>query len=262
MEAGDDRGGGGGGGGVYLALGDSLAVGVGATDPATGGYVGRLFDALRAGGHVDQLINLAVSGETSASMISGGQLEHALRTLTDLGPAVRVVTLDIGGNDLLWLAGSEPCASDPNSEACRRAVIGTLDRFEANYRAIAERVGGTARRAAGDGVALLALTYYNPFSGTGHPLELAGDEALLGADGRVDCGAASANEDHRGINDIIACVAAELGLDVADVYPQFVRRGAELTLIGYGDIHANDAGYAEMARVLAEGLARTPPNIR
>ena len=245
--------------GVYVALGDSLAVGVGATDPARGGYVPRFFEFLRTESWtgITRLINLAVSGETSASLISGGQLERALRTLADEGPAVRVVTLDIGGNDLLWVAAGEPCASDPNSEACRRAVIGTLDRYQANFRAALARLveaieRSGAARLLDDGARFFVLTYYNPFSGTGHELERAGDEALLGVDRTLDCVAAETNPDHRGINDIISCAAAALGAEAVDVYPSFVGRGDDLTLIGSGDVHANDAGYAAMADRLAE----------
>lgn len=67
--------------GTYIALGDSLAVGVGASDPGTTGYVARVHAALSeptAGPHVTGLANLAVSGETSESLVRGGQLDAAL----------------------------------------------------------------------------------------------------------------------------------------------------------------------------------------
>ena len=246
--------------GVYLALGDSLAVGVGSTDPARGGYVGRFFEMLQRepGSGIGRLVNLAISGETSGSLIAGGQLERGLRAIADIGPALRLVTLDIGGNDLLWLAMNEPCASSPNSEACRRAVIATLDRFEANYRAVLSRIVEAVARNSSADARVVAVTYYNPFSGTGHPIEPAGDDALLGIDRALDCAAAGVDPETRGMNDVIACSARELGMEVADVYGGFIGRGQSLTLIGYGDIHPNDAGYAEIANVLMNRY-RTPP---
>ena len=240
--------------GVYLALGDSLAVGIGSSDPARGGYVPRFFEMLRSEPEsgVGSLVNVAISGETSESMISGGQLERALRAIADIGPELRLVTIDIGGNDLLWLAVNEPCASSPGGEACRRAVVSTVDRFEANFRAILERVTDAVGRSASPETRLIALTYYNPFSGTGHELEPAGDDALLGADRALDCPAALVESEKRGMNDAIVCTAREMGVEIADVYGRFLGRGEELTLIGQGDIHPNDAGFAEMAGVLVE----------
>ena len=166
-----------------------------------------------------------------------------------------MVTLDIGGNDLLYLAASEPCVSAPNGGACRQAVIATLAGYEANYRSIvstlAEALGVSAPTAR-----FIVVTYYNPFSGTGHEIERAGELALLGDDRAMDCRAAT-NPDNRGMNDIVACVASELStpdlsVEVADVQPDFIGRGVELTLIEYGDIHANDAGYAVMAERVAQ----------
>lgn len=236
-------------------------MGVGSTDPASGGYVARFFEMLQRdpGSGIGRLVNVAISGETSASLIAGGQLERALHQIAEIGEDLRLVTLDIGGNDLLWLAANEPCASSPESDACRQAVVFTLDRFEANLRAVLERLVESIGRAGAE-PRVFAVTYYNPFSGTGHPLEAAGDDALLGVDRTLDCEAALADGEKRGMNDAIVCAAREYGAEVGDVYGRFIGRGAELTLIGYGDIHPNDAGYAEMAHVLMERFQTpTPP---
>ena len=166
------------------------------------------------------------------------------------GSAIRLVTLDIGGNDLLALPRTEPCASAPTGEACRQTVIATLARFEDNYRTILERLTRALRESAPD-ARLLVLTYYNPFSGTGVELEVAGDGALLGDDRRIDCDAARVPA-NRGMNDILSCVASEFGAEVVDGYPPFVGRGTELSLILSYDIHPNDAGYAALTDVLAE----------
>src|SRR4051812_28142525 len=104
--------------GVYLALGDSLAFGVGATDPAQLGYVPRLFNFFHGTAHggVDTFVNYSRPGETSESMISGGQLGQALADIQNKD--VRVVTLDIGANDFLTLLQSPPCSTDPAGSPC------------------------------------------------------------------------------------------------------------------------------------------------
>src|SRR5215212_1530729 len=108
--------------GVYIAMGDSLARGIGATDPDQLGYVPRLFDFYRGTDHagVDTLVNVAVRGATSRSLIAGGQLTNALTAINDPATDVRVVTLEIGGNDLVAeaLAPGSPCPEAPSSLAC------------------------------------------------------------------------------------------------------------------------------------------------
>ena len=106
---------------VYLALGDSLALGVGATVPERVGYVPRFHHALqpakRGGPHA--LINLAVPGATSASFITNGQLASAVAAINDPTTDVQVVTLDIGGNDLLALLQGHVPALPLPCPACR-----------------------------------------------------------------------------------------------------------------------------------------------
>ena len=64
--------------GYYLALGDSLAAGYqpGMGDDKTGGYVGGVLDAVRAQSPKTKLVNLACSGETVATMVSGGRCAY------------------------------------------------------------------------------------------------------------------------------------------------------------------------------------------
>src|SRR5262245_24386466 len=70
--------------GVYLALGDSLAAGVGATRPTESGYVSQLFTALQANGDgITELDNLAISGETTTSILDHGQLDRAMAAIAD-----------------------------------------------------------------------------------------------------------------------------------------------------------------------------------
>lgn len=243
--------------GTYLALGDSLAVGVGASAPDRLGYVARLFERLSGAGiagiRVNRLENVAVGGETTASFIDGGQLATAVRLIGEADPPIRFVTLDIGGNDLLRLLGTEPCSSAPASAECADLVNATLDAFEEN----ATRIFGDLRLAldaTGSAPPFAVMTYFNPFSGTDDLYEAAADRALLGADGRADCAAASEAAAARGMNDIIACLAEEHGAVLVDVQPLFAGLGLELTHIGSEDIHSNDPGYAVIANAFAEAL--------
>ena len=64
---------------VYLALGDSLVFGMGASDPATTAYVPLFHQFLVAEEDEDVVLNnLGVPGETSTSFINVGQLAAAL----------------------------------------------------------------------------------------------------------------------------------------------------------------------------------------
>jgi lysophospholipase L1-like esterase len=76
---------------IYVALGDSTGVGVGAKDG--GGYVARLFKRLEAKKPRSRLENLCVSGATTEDLIRG-QLEKGVALHPDL------VTVGIGINDI------------------------------------------------------------------------------------------------------------------------------------------------------------------
>ena len=75
---------------VYVALGDSTGVGVGAVN---GGYVARLFKRILAERPSSQLANLCVSGATTADVLRG-QLDNGVAKNPQL------VTLGIGINDV------------------------------------------------------------------------------------------------------------------------------------------------------------------
>jgi acyl-CoA thioesterase I len=240
--------------GTYLALGDSLAVGVGATRPDETGYVARLSRLLSGSGATPRaraLRNLAISGETSQSMLNGGQLTAAIDAIADSDPPVVLVTLDIGGNDLLRLLGTQACASDPLGAECLQMLALTLAEFEANDSRIVEELTAALDEHAPD-ARLAVMTYFNPFSGTDAAHEAGAELALLGSDGRLDC--ETDDPQARGMNDIIACVADELGAIPVDVKPAFDGLGLELTHIGSEDIHANDAGYEQIADLFVEAL--------
>jgi lysophospholipase L1-like esterase len=117
----------------YVALGDSLAAGVGAHQ----GYVARYAKHLRSDtGARLRVINLGQSGQTSS------QLLHALRNDPAMREALRgaeVVTLNIGLNDLGQASSSYESGTcgGPRNEACLREAV---KRVEHNWDAIIEEI--------------------------------------------------------------------------------------------------------------------------
>jgi lysophospholipase L1-like esterase len=95
----------------YVALGDSMGVGVGARH---GGYVEHLFQRLRRTRAGVGLLNLCMSGSTSVTVLSG-QLPRAVRVRP------HVVTLAIGANDV-W-RGLSPRLFEENLEQLARSLV-------------------------------------------------------------------------------------------------------------------------------------------
>jgi len=239
---------------VYLALGDSLAFGIGASDPATTGYAPLFYDDLRSSlpGHFDggflMLENLAVGGpaappggETTTSMIAGGQLDAALAELTARNgnprpvDDVRVVTLDIGGNDMFAVV--PVCLGGP-TPTCTSAIGTAFATFNGNFDHILDEL--TA--AAGPETTIIVMTYYNPLVNPFCPLS--GQAALADAllEGNPAMGLPV------GLNDLIRANAAGHGVRVADVFG----------LLGPSDVqpdcrHANDDGYQVIANEFIAG---------
>lgn len=253
---------------VYLALGDSLAQGWGNTTLEKYPYVPRFYNFLQAGHHssVGQLTNLGYGGETSTSFITGvlpghptrnpSQLGQALMAIADPAMDVSVVTFDIGGNDLLGLMQG-PCA-DPNDPGCVPAAMQAIGLLAQNYAYSLLNVAGALGADPGE-ERFIVMTYYNPWSGTGSPYEGVVEMMLLGADQTVDCTHFGDPNyaPYFGVNDVLACTPAYVGLgslvSVADVYPRFVGKGAELTYVSYNNnIHPNNAGYAQIANVFRD----------
>jgi lysophospholipase L1-like esterase len=235
---------------LYLGLGDSLTEGVGATNVGAG-FMELFFDYVRSRNAEDRLVlvNRAVGGETTGSFISGGQLEAALAMIGDPDLDTRAVVVSLGGNDLLGLLRSEPCASEPGSEACRDAVAANLSSFAANYTTLLGRLRTAMDARPGD-KALFVIAPYNPFSGTGSPYEAPTDQALLGADLATDCAGIALNLANVGLNDLIACIGASAGATIVDTHEPFRGRGIELTNMIVGDHHPNDAGHSTIADAL------------
>jgi lysophospholipase L1-like esterase len=230
----------------YLALGDSVAAGQGASGPDRLGYAGlfrRFFRADHQG--KEGFANLAVPGESSATFL-GNQMARALETISDPDTNIQVVTLTLGANDFLPPIITEPCASDPGDAACQLAVATALTTFAGSYLAILAQLDIALVQDPGEG-RILVTTYYNPFDGTGDPREGPVEAVLLGSDGAVDCAANLGDPIKVGLNDIITCVGGLMGAEIVDIYPLFNDAAPALTHIAEGDIHPNNGGHQAIA---------------
>lgn len=215
-----------------VALGDSLAAGVG-VPAAREGYVSRIHRvASERAGSALGLRNFAVSGETSGTMIRGGQLEAALDFIRNHD--ITLVTIDIGANDLLGHLGSEDCADDVETPACRARLGPAL----AAYRANLDRILRDVRAAAGDDTPVYLLLTYNPFS--------------LGI-GSLRIAAAS-DEATQELNAVASAVAAAHRVTVADGFTPMQGTTATTThmLAAQPDIHPNALGHTVLAQALVD----------
>ena len=206
---------------VYVSLGDSLAVGVGASDPQERGYAPLYRDALAEEARREvRFVQLGVSGETSESFINyphraSSQLARAERVLKRYPGAT--VTLSLGANDLLRTADG--------TDAEHEAAV-------ANYGQNLDYILKRLRGASDPEPRIAVLALYNPVPGSFT------DEWV----GRL--------------NGEIRAVAQENGASVAAGDRAF--RGHEREYVHYpGDIHPTDEGYAALARAFerATGLA-------
>ncbi len=140
----------------YLALGDSLSTGGGATPGQ--GYVNDVFAFASRWIPDLRLEDLGCGGDSTARMISGG-LCHNYATGTQLGDAeaflaahrnqVAFVTIDIGGDDIVGCGVSGTI----NPTCDQRA----LAQVQANMPVILNGL-----RAAGGSVPIVGMTYYDP----------------------------------------------------------------------------------------------------
>jgi lysophospholipase L1-like esterase len=210
-------------GDLYLALGDSLAWGFSLDDRAAQAYPALIHASLAGAGPIE-LVNLAVPGATSGSLLAG-QLPRAvelIRAARAEGRDVSPITLTIGGNDLRNVERAGPAERAAAVEAARRNIARGLDQL---------------RAAAGGDADIAVMTYYNPYGG----------------DARVEGSDAYWVER---LNDAIRAEASRRGMAVADVYPAFAGgRFYTHTFILFGDVHANAQGHTLIAEVFLEALA-------
>jgi len=254
----------------YLSLGDSLAQGyqpIGGTRSGTviptgyhQGYADQLFKLERDTYTQLQLVKLGCGGESSVSMLYGSQnpdvaascgpaafyehqypdggtqLAEAVAFLEQNRASVAFVTIDIGANDLLGPSGIAPLLT--------------------NLPIILREL----RAAAGAGVPILGMNYYDPLAP-----QAWSQGGLPGLQAQV-AGIV-------GFNNLLEEMYAARGDPVADVESAFavtdftpvdgtpldVLRECEWTWICTPpplgpDIHANSAGYGVIAQAFADQL--------
>ncbi len=204
--------------GLYIAVGDSIAVGVGASS-RDNGFVAVYFARLRASGLAQQLSNRAVSGATATTVLAN-QLPSALEDIARASDT-KLVSVTVGTNDSADVA-------------CRPAGAPNCP-FASNLRTIIERLQGALATDPGD-ERIQIMDRYNFDAGTS--LESFRAVDLLGTDGRVSCG-------DTGWNDVIHCIAVEKVATVVDTYTPMLAGGRPYLADG---VHPNDAGHAALAQ--------------
>ncbi|MGG5258476.1 SGNH/GDSL hydrolase family protein [Phycicoccus avicenniae] len=245
---------------LYVALGDSLAAGYqpGGAELRDSAYPALAAARLGRGGDALGVANLACSGETTGSFLAGGKCEYpessqmaqAESLLKARRGDVRLVTIDLGGNDLLR------CAARLSVDAkCAATGLGTIEK---NLPTILSRL----RAAAGPDVPVLVLGYYNPWLASSY----------LGA------GQAQLKVATKAFSDLSTTIAAAakgsggrfVSLDAAFALdddtpttfsgrsvPKNVAQVCSLTYICTAfDIHLTDEGAAVVGRVLADAATK------
>ena len=245
-----------GGGGLYVALGDSLAAGY---QPGGAELRDTAYPALTAGrlgataGELT-LENLGCSGETTTSLVKGGkcdfaagsQLEQAEKLL-EASDDVALVTIDIGGNDLLRCVrgGAQIDA------ACVKSGVATVKK---NLPTILDRL----RAAAGPDVPVLVLGYYNPWLAA-----KALDQPVKGVDAAakaytslsttIEAAAKASGTTFVGLDEAFSTNDTTPTTINGRSVPENAAKICTLTNIcTAADIHLTDEGAATVARVLAK----------
>lgn len=248
---------------VYLALGDSVPAGVGAT-PGVSGYP-ELLEALLDSGYnpaankatgraqVDfELINLAIPGERTDTFIDR-QLAPAVAVIEERNgnrnplDDVEVVTLTLGGNDLFGPAVAN-CIATTNPAGCQAAVDVALVGMEARISQILSQLV----TAAGIGTEVVVTTYYNPIGSCFLSMLNPAAEAIadIALDGGTLPGVLTLS---RGLNDVLRDVAAATGAQVAELYGEL----DDAPFVGDRDcLHPNAEGHRQIADLVYGTLAR------
>src|SRR5215469_8260313 len=246
----------------YLALGDSLAVGVqpdavGTSVETRSGYADQLYATLRRSHPGLRLVKLGCPGETTVSMMKGGicpysggsQLAAAVSFLRAHRARVSLVTIDIGAND------ADGCVTRitlANFASCLRKSV---PQVTTNLTKILTRL-----RHADPKVRIIAMSYYLP-------------ALAQWRDGLIGQAVARVSElAIAGYNVLLNQVYQAYGVRVADVFGAFHTSdfAQQVTLPGFGrlprnvaaicqwtwecaapprrpNVHANPAGYQVIA---------------
>jgi acyl-CoA thioesterase I len=215
-------------GGEYMALGDSIAYGLGAPSPNTQGYTGTFYYTYLKRVRPDLLYfrSLGVAAETSTSFFDGdsrglgeSQYQRMLKTFETAatnGRIVSPITVTLGGNDMLEARNK--------SSAEKQAA---LEEFTLNFTRLLDELKARADPKA----TIFVTTYYNPYAVSTFGLDADTDWVIR-------------------FNKTISDLATARGMRLVDFFEPIFGKEAENTWINVGDIHPNKTGYTLLAQKL------------
>src|SRR5215472_6883861 len=216
----------------YLSLGDSLAQGVqpdksGNSVETNEGYANQLYTALHSSNPSLKLVKLGCPGETTKSMIHGGictyskgsQLKQAAAFLNSHHGQVKLLTIDIGANDIL------PCVALPTLKKIAQCLSKVFPVLQANL----QKIMAALTKAEGSNLpTTIGMNYYDPTLAAWLEGTTAG-QALAQASVALAQGFAS----------LLSGVYTSFGAKVADVLTAFQTTAPftqTVTLGGFGTI--------------------------
>lgn len=209
--------------GIYIAVGDSIAAGVGSSLPRARSYpalVNQWMEALN--GTPLPYVNLAEPGETAESFV-GGEQWQAFQTEVGRAEAAGIplyaVTVSLGGNELL--------TAQHTGLADRQAA---LDEFRTTF----DQAVGLMRGAIGPETPLVLTSYYDVTEGD--VTQMFTDAWWIAQ-----------------FNQVISESAERHGAQVADLESLF--RGQVATLTRYpADVHPTNQGFRAIAEAVWRAL--------
>jgi lysophospholipase L1-like esterase len=249
-----------GAGGLYVALGDSLAAGYqpGGAELRDTAYPALTATRIGAGGAALTLENLGCSGETTTSLVKGGKCDFAAGSQLDQAEKllkanddVALVTIDIGGNDLLRCVRGGARIDT----ACVTAGVGTVKK---NLPTILKRL----KAAAGPDVPVLVLGYYNPWlaaKALNQPVKGvdAAAKAYTALSTAIESAAKSSGTTFVGLDQAFSTNDTTPTTINGRSVPKNAAAICTLTNIcTASDIHLTDEGAATVARVLAKAAEK------
>jgi lysophospholipase L1-like esterase len=220
---------------IYVALGDSLALGSGASYK---GYVDLYADYLRADTSAQvSVINLGQGGQTSSELL------HALRNNASSRQAVSaasVITFNTGLNDLGYAgeAYENGTCGGADNQDCLRAAVET---FKENWDAIIAEL--LSLRSSSNTIIRTI--------GMGHTPNIFVDDAISTwpSEGKI--------EDFSVLKPYVEEVNNHIATTTADKNVPYVRVYLEKEHVNPDGVHPNDEGYQVIAEQLRK-LGYTP----
>jgi lysophospholipase L1-like esterase len=215
---------------IYVALGDSLTVGTGASYK---GYVDQYADYLRTDARTQVcVINLGQDGQTSSELL------HALRNdaySQQTVSAASIITFNTGLNDLghAGLAYENGTCGGADNQDCLRAAVET---FKENWDAIIAEL--LSLRSSSNTIICTI--------GMGHTPKIFVDDVITTwpSEGKI--------EDFRVLKPYVEEVNNHIATTTADIDVPYVEVYLEKGHVNSDGVHPNDEGYQVIAEQLRE----------